>query len=413
MSDRKRLRELDKEIRGDKGNADLRVERGDLYRAMGKYSSALRDYNDAIARNPDSGEAYFGFGLIYANEGRYTDAIRYYDKAMSINPMLHSPQYATAFDNRGASRALKGNYDLAFVDFDRAIAMNPEHARTYSNRASLYSVLGDHESAIRDATIASRLDQSYLSSLAAAHYNKGIANAKAECYDTAISHFEQANRIDPSYGTPLSAVYINRGVQYQKEGDHERALTDAMSAVRSKSDYAPAHNFRGVCYFNVGRYGEAVADSDSSIALSGRTAAEYINRALAYMGLDEFWGVQSLLGEGEDLFAETETGLSNGIFNATILNDLDTAARLYFDYYETDSHDGRLMSRDDGMALASFYLNSVVSESLDTEFDLYYAGVREIFANDLYIAEVYFKKARQFGDEYKTRIAQHLKNLGT
>ncbi|MGZ3593578.1 MAG: tetratricopeptide repeat protein, partial [Syntrophales bacterium] len=50
-----------------------------------------------------------------------------------------------------------GNYNLAIGDFNRAIDIKPKYADAYKNRGIAYNSLGNHNQAIEDFKIASRL----------------------------------------------------------------------------------------------------------------------------------------------------------------------------------------------------------------------------------------------------------------
>jgi len=83
---------------------------------------------------------------------------------------------------------MKGQYDRAIEDFNKAIALDPNYAKAYTNRGIAYADKGQHDRAIED-------------------YNKAIA-------------------LDPNY----AEAYTNRGVAYYLKGNMGRAISDFQKA---------------------------------------------------------------------------------------------------------------------------------------------------------------------------------------
>jgi tetratricopeptide (TPR) repeat protein len=137
-------------------------------------------------------------------DGKLTDpgkGIEYLNEAIRLKP-----DYAEAYNARGAAYGLLGQNQLAIQDYDTAIRLRPDYAEAYSNRGAAYVHLGQHQRAIQD-------------------------------YDTAI-------RLKPDY----AEAYENRGITYFNLGQHQRAIQDYDTAIRLKPDYADAYNNRGIAY---------------------------------------------------------------------------------------------------------------------------------------------------------------------
>ena len=58
--------------------------------------------------------------------------------------------FAKAYYNRGLAKVALGDYNGAIADFDRALALDPDHAEAYKSRGVAYDSLGDKEMARRD-----------------------------------------------------------------------------------------------------------------------------------------------------------------------------------------------------------------------------------------------------------------------
>ena len=67
------------------------------------------------------------------------------------------PDCSTAYNDRGAVYADKGEFDVAIVEFSQAIQLTAMFALTYSDRGLPYSIKGDFDLAIADFSKAIQL----------------------------------------------------------------------------------------------------------------------------------------------------------------------------------------------------------------------------------------------------------------
>ncbi len=84
-------------------------------------------------------------GRACLDKGKYDDAIAHYDKAIALDP-----NHAAAYTKRAVAYAIKGDLDRAISDLDKAITLNPNDATAYTIRGNAYYVKGDHDRAIAD-----------------------------------------------------------------------------------------------------------------------------------------------------------------------------------------------------------------------------------------------------------------------
>jgi tetratricopeptide (TPR) repeat protein len=92
-------------------------------------------------------------GGAYLSGKEYELAIVEYDKALELNSN-DAPTYL----NRGLAFLSQKNYDRAVADFDKAIELNPNGSMLYFNRGDLHEKMGNPEKAIGDYQKASELD---------------------------------------------------------------------------------------------------------------------------------------------------------------------------------------------------------------------------------------------------------------
>ena len=165
------------------------------------------------------------------------------------------------------------NPEDALADYAEAIRLKPDYAEAYNNRGAVKAALGRHDDAIADYAEAIRLKPDH----ASPYYNLGIGKAKLGRYDDALADYAEAIRLKPDH----DGAFYNRGVAKDKLGRYEDALADYDEAIRLKPDYASAYNNRGAVKDALGRHDDALADYDEAIRLKPDLAEAYGNRGNA------------------------------------------------------------------------------------------------------------------------------------
>lgn len=107
--------------------------RGVTYSKAGLYEDAVKDFSQAIEKDPGFVEAYYNRGHLLGRLGKPQEAIQDFTKVISLNP--RNPY---AYTDRGVAYGSLGKTDLAIQDFTRAIALKPDLAAAYYNRAVGY-----------------------------------------------------------------------------------------------------------------------------------------------------------------------------------------------------------------------------------------------------------------------------------
>jgi tetratricopeptide (TPR) repeat protein len=115
----------------DPNYANAYINRGLAKNLMGASHSAIEDYKHALKIDPDNADAYNNLGnvLIGTND---SEAIGYLNRAIKIKP-----NNANAYANRGMARFNLQDYPGAIADYDRSLALAPDHPgapRTRSDR---------------------------------------------------------------------------------------------------------------------------------------------------------------------------------------------------------------------------------------------------------------------------------------
>jgi tetratricopeptide (TPR) repeat protein len=76
-------------------------------------------------------QEWFERGYVFGDNKNFSEAIRCYSEAIRLKP-----DYAEAYNNRGAARSEENDLQGALADYDEAIRLKPDLAAAYNNRGN-------------------------------------------------------------------------------------------------------------------------------------------------------------------------------------------------------------------------------------------------------------------------------------
>ena len=120
---------------------------------FGDYDALIRDYTDAIKRNPNDGHAYRKRGVVEFEKEELDQAIHDFDRAIELDPKDDHAWY-----DRGAARAQKGEYAAAVRDIQKAVELNGNVGDYYLDLGSFQLFNRKPREAIAAALKALELD---------------------------------------------------------------------------------------------------------------------------------------------------------------------------------------------------------------------------------------------------------------
>ena len=227
------LADVNKLIQLVPDNALALNDRGYIYRRMGKKESALADLDRSIqlfGNDPKAYLAYFNRGLLRCSQGCSDLAFVDYEKAIQLNP-----NFAEAYVERGSVYDLKHRFDLAMADYNKALELKPNLPRAYNGRGWIYQQQGFYDRAIAEYTTAIRVDPTY----ATAYCNRGVAYAAIGEFDRAIADDTKALELDPNLN---DGIYRSRALAYFQKAENENAYRDTVVYMKRnglKGEEAP------------------------------------------------------------------------------------------------------------------------------------------------------------------------------
>jgi tetratricopeptide (TPR) repeat protein len=137
-----------------------------------------------------------------------------------------------AWRHLGDTYVRASRYEEALDGFNHSIALEPDPAEAYYDRAAVYAALGRYESAIGDYGKVIALNPNS----AAAYNNRGNAYAASHRLREAIRDFEAAMAIEPRSPLP----YFNRAAAYFELREYDKARSDIQMCVKLGGQPDPA-----------------------------------------------------------------------------------------------------------------------------------------------------------------------------
>uniref|UniRef100_A0A3B3ZAY4 Small glutamine-rich tetratricopeptide repeat-containing protein alpha n=1 Tax=Periophthalmus magnuspinnatus TaxID=409849 RepID=A0A3B3ZAY4_9GOBI len=111
---------------------------------------------------------------------------------------------AEALKSEGNEQMKVENYSAAVEFYSQAIALNPQNAVYYCNRAAALSKLGNYAGAVQDCEQAINIDPKY----SKAYGRMGLALASLNKHTEAVGYYKKALELDPDNETYKSNLKI-------------------------------------------------------------------------------------------------------------------------------------------------------------------------------------------------------------
>jgi Flp pilus assembly protein TadD len=164
------------------------VEQGKCLSDLGRFAEAEQVLRRAV-RVPDAAAEY-NLGLSLDRQGRWDEARGHYERALALDPF-----HARALNNLAVGTAQRGDIPAARQLHARALQAAPDDAEVRSNAATTMLMDGRTADAIALLEEALALDPAS----ADVHNNLGVALGQSGRLADAAAHFREAVRLSPGH----------------------------------------------------------------------------------------------------------------------------------------------------------------------------------------------------------------------
>lgn len=194
-------------------NIDPECQQAEMFRNMGNYDGAKKEFEKVLTENPDNSFALGRLGDIELNHGDKTLALEYFNRAIAADA-----NNAFALGSRGEYYRGVEDYKRAIDDSKRALEISPNEPYMLRTLGLSYFSLGQYQESVVELEKSFRIDPNHLMAIQAV----GDALERLGRYDEALEYLNKAYQRDPSHVTTLSS----RGYCFYNTNQPEKALED-------------------------------------------------------------------------------------------------------------------------------------------------------------------------------------------
>ncbi|HEY9777230.1 MAG TPA: hypothetical protein V6C81_25940 [Planktothrix sp.] len=221
---------------------DAAMSNGHALQTHRQFRDAYRCFDQARRLKPDRWQPYDGAGAALIALDDCHGAMEILNRGLKVDP-----KQADLYCQLGQAHFWLSDPKAALVEFNRAVALQPNSMVYLGKRAESYESIGDHAHAIQDytAAIAACAPVKATRTTPAKHQDSGIFRLASERGTIYQRTGKLQNAID-DYTFYLSAPIRQRGNAlrmlqdraecYDKLGKHELAAKDRSAAANHKGD---------------------------------------------------------------------------------------------------------------------------------------------------------------------------------
>ncbi len=269
---------------------------GRLYLDQGRTDAAEPLFSQVLARAPRTAAALAGLGRVALDRRDYAAAARDFEDALAADPEAESLHAQLAAAYRGLGQLDKAephlrqwrNRDVDVPDpLGQDLDLLLESGLSYELRGVRAFEARDWKTAeafFRKGLSLTRDNSSLSRSL---HHKLGTALVLQGKVDAAVAQFEEVVRLAPAEGADESAskAHYSLGIMAEAKGRHAEALDHLGAAVRYQPNYVEAHLALADALRRSRRFREALAQYDEAMAINPRSSPARLGHALALVAL--------------------------------------------------------------------------------------------------------------------------------
>lgn len=258
-------------------NKDLLMQeyslRANIYVILDKKEDALSDITKAYALSPNDYVTCYQKANVELETENYSQAIQSFKKLQRLNP-----RSTEALVGLARVAVKQSNIGLANDYINQAVEFDKTNTNIYVKRASIRKDINNNSGAVEDLLVAIGLDNN--NSTAFKKLNE-IANTD---YNAVIAGISNVISQVPDKGM----YYYIRAYIAMDHYHYTSALTDYKYILKQNFyNYDGIYRSIAVCYFNLGKYQDALQEIDHAISMTDNNEKSYQVKAQILLALDK------------------------------------------------------------------------------------------------------------------------------
>ena len=339
---------------------------------------------DAVADSQKL-DASYTLALNAINAEDYETAKEYINVCFAYcDPQANPTMYADLLLKRACIDVIEEKNDMALLNLDAALRVQPDLADAYLVRTQVYAAQGEVDAAIENLEKYIELteDTSLYETVAQLNEAKGDIEAAQAAYDKYVE----------GAGAEVEEAGFQSGLYRMQAGQLEEAIT-AFEAYAEDEIYGAgaAYNI-GICKMNLGDYAGAIEAFNTCEEKGGEFEGLYYNRGVCGL-LSETWEVAAA---DFTKSIETEPYVDDARYNLAICQmqqeDYETAVATFTELIDAEpTEEGAERVVNDG----AYYYRAVCNAALDN-LDAAVEDYTTCIDHGYELAQSYYQRAQVY-----------------
>lgn len=242
---------------------------GSAFFQRGYFDQAAASFEHALRDNPQSAEAEYGLGSVYLKQGKNVDAQASFQRATQLSAG-YPDTLPDTWNNLGLLAARDGRMAEAVADFQKALALSPDHVVALNNLGNAYRQMRRWD----DAGATFEHAMSVAPENAESNYGLAMVYAQQNDVKRAYEYLQKAIALRPGYPEALN----NLGILYLRTDQPKQAVASFEECIRSAPDFNQA-------YLNLAQVYQIEGATDKARALLEKLLSRHPDDAQAKAAL--------------------------------------------------------------------------------------------------------------------------------
>ena len=246
-----------------------KVNSGNVFMLAGQPQQALTSFQEALHDHEPLPGLHANVAAALTELERYDEAIAACDRAIALEP-----GHARALSTKGRALLAVGRAEDALVALQDALLRRPDYIEALVYRGLVLNQLDRLDDALGTFNLALQLAERHPD----AHHGRGIVLYRKDLLGDALSEFERAVAIEPRHADAENS----RGNAYMELQDYAAALESYNRVLTLRPDDPDALNNRGNALAQMRRTMEAIDSFDTALRVDPNHADALYNRGVAF-----------------------------------------------------------------------------------------------------------------------------------